>query len=46
VVATALPGPAVQRAAAVAGSALVIFAILLLGARLLLVRPGPCGQAP
>ena len=41
VVATALPGPAVQRAAAVLGSALVIFAILLLGAKLLLTRPAP-----
>jgi uncharacterized BrkB/YihY/UPF0761 family membrane protein len=41
VVATALPGPAVQRAAAVLGSALVVFAILLLGAKLLLVRPAP-----
>jgi uncharacterized BrkB/YihY/UPF0761 family membrane protein len=42
VVATALPGqPAVQRAAAVLGSALVVFAILLLAARLLLVRHAP-----
>jgi membrane protein len=41
VVATALPGPAAQRAAAVLGSALVIFAILLLGAKLLLARPAP-----
>jgi membrane protein len=41
VVATVLPGPAIQRAAAVAGSALVIFAMLLLGAKLLLVRPAP-----
>jgi uncharacterized BrkB/YihY/UPF0761 family membrane protein len=42
VVATALPGqPGVQRAAAVLGSALVVCAILLLGARLLLVRPVP-----
>jgi uncharacterized BrkB/YihY/UPF0761 family membrane protein len=42
VVATALPGqPGVQRAAAVAGSALVIFALLLLAAKLLLVRPAP-----
>ena len=40
VVATALPGqPAVQRAAAVLGSALVVFAVLLLGAMLLLARP-------
>ena len=42
VVVTALPGqPAVQRAAAVAGSALVVFAVLLLGAKLLLARPAP-----
>jgi membrane protein len=42
VVATALPGqPGVQRAAAVLGSALVIFGVLLLGARLLLARPAP-----
>jgi uncharacterized BrkB/YihY/UPF0761 family membrane protein len=41
VVATALPGPAVQHAAAVLGSALVVFAILLLGAKLLLMRPAP-----
>ena len=42
VVATALPGqPAVQRAAAVAGSALVVFAVLLLGAKVLLARPAP-----
>jgi membrane protein len=42
VVATALPGqPAVQRAAAVAGSALVVFGVLLLGAKLLLARPAP-----
>jgi membrane protein len=42
VVATALPGqPGVQRAAAVLGSALVVFAVLLLAARLLLVRPAP-----
>jgi membrane protein len=40
VVATALPGqPGVQRAAAVLGSALVIFAVLLLGTKLLLARP-------
>src|SRR5580692_6363653 len=40
VVATALPGqPAVQRAAAVLRSALVVFAVLLLGAKLLLARP-------
>ena len=42
VVATALPGqPGIQRAAAVLGSALVIFAVLLLAAKLLLVRPAP-----
>jgi uncharacterized BrkB/YihY/UPF0761 family membrane protein len=42
VVATALPGqPGLQRAAAVVGSALVVFAVLLLAARLLLVRPAP-----
>jgi membrane protein len=42
VVATALPGqPGVQQAAAAAGSALVVFAVLLLGARLLLARPAP-----
>jgi membrane protein len=42
VVATALPGqPGVQRAAAVLGSALVVFMVLLLAARLLLVRPAP-----
>jgi uncharacterized BrkB/YihY/UPF0761 family membrane protein len=42
VVATALPGqPGVQRTAAVAGSALVAFAVLLLAARLLLARPAP-----
>ena len=42
VVATALHGqPAVQRAAAVLGSALVVFAVLLLGAKLLLARPAP-----
>jgi uncharacterized BrkB/YihY/UPF0761 family membrane protein len=42
VVATALPGqPGVQRTAAVAGSALVVFAVLLLAARLLLARPAP-----
>src|SRR6516164_7193968 len=42
VVATALPGqPGVQRAAAVAGTALVVFAVLLVAARLLLVRPAP-----
>ena len=40
VVATALPGqPAVQRAAAVLGSALVVFTVLLLGAKVLLARP-------
>ena len=42
VVATALHHqPAVQRAAAVLGSALVVFAVLLLGAKLLLARPAP-----
>jgi uncharacterized BrkB/YihY/UPF0761 family membrane protein len=42
VVATALPRqPGVQRAAAVLGSALVVFAVLLLGAKLLLARPAP-----
>jgi uncharacterized BrkB/YihY/UPF0761 family membrane protein len=41
VVATALPGQPGLRAAAVLGSALVAFAVLLLAARLLLVRPAP-----
>jgi membrane protein len=42
VVATALPGESgVQRAAAVLGSALVVFAVLLLGAKVLLARPAP-----
>jgi hypothetical protein len=41
VVATALPGEPGVRAAAVLGSALAVFAVLLLGARLLLVRPAP-----
>jgi membrane protein len=42
VVATALPGqPAVQRAAAVLGSALVVFTVLLSGAKVLLARPAP-----
>jgi membrane protein len=42
VVVTALPGlPGIERAAAALGSAVVIFAVLLLGARLLLVRPAP-----
>jgi membrane protein len=42
VVATALPGqPAVQTAAAVLGSAFVVFAVLLLGAKVLLARPAP-----
>jgi membrane protein len=42
VVATALPSqPAVQRAAAVLGSALVVFLVLLLGAKLLLARDAP-----
>ena len=42
VVVTALPGvPGVQRAAAVLGSALAVFAVLLLAVRLLLARPAP-----
>jgi uncharacterized BrkB/YihY/UPF0761 family membrane protein len=42
VVVTALPGlPGIERAAAALGSAVVIFAVLLLGARLLLARPAP-----
>jgi membrane protein len=42
VVATALPGrPVVQSAAAVLGSALAVFAVLLLGAKVLLARPAP-----
>ncbi len=42
VVATALPGErGVERAAAVAGSAMVVFGVLLLGAKLLLARPAP-----
>jgi uncharacterized BrkB/YihY/UPF0761 family membrane protein len=42
VAATALPGvPGLARTVAVLGSALVIFGVLLLGARLLLVRPAP-----
>jgi membrane protein len=42
VVATALPGErGVERAAAVAGSALVVFGVLLLGTKLLLARPAP-----
>src|SRR5262252_8141397 len=42
VVATALPGlPGVDRAVAVLGSVLIIFGVLLLGARLLLCRPAP-----
>ncbi len=42
VVATGLAGqPGVQRAAAAGGSALVVFGVLLLAARLLLVRPAP-----
>jgi len=42
VVVTALPGvPEAERAAAVLGSAVVIFAVLVLGARLLLARPAP-----
>jgi uncharacterized BrkB/YihY/UPF0761 family membrane protein len=44
VVATALPGPtAVERAAAALGSAVVVFTVLLLGARVLLARPAPIG---
>jgi membrane protein len=44
VVVTALPGlPGTERAAAALGSAVVIFAVLLLGARLLLARPAPVG---
>ena len=42
VVTSALPGrPGLQRAAAVLGSALVVFAVLLAGAKLLLARPAP-----
>ena len=42
VVATALPGrPGLQQAAAVLGSVLVIFVVLLFGAKLLLARPAP-----
>jgi membrane protein len=42
VVATALPGqPGVQRVAAVLGSALVVFAVVLFGAKVLLARPAP-----
>ena len=42
VVVTALPDvPGAERAAAVLGSAVVIFAVLLFGARLLLARPAP-----
>jgi membrane protein len=42
VVVTALPGvPAAERAAAVLGSAVVIFAVLLFGAKVLLARPAP-----
>jgi uncharacterized BrkB/YihY/UPF0761 family membrane protein len=42
VVATALHGqPGLQRAAAVLGSALVVFGVLLLAAKLLLARPAP-----
>jgi uncharacterized BrkB/YihY/UPF0761 family membrane protein len=42
VAATALPSlPAVERAAALLGSAVIIFAVLLLGAKLLLARPAP-----
>src|SRR4051795_5762692 len=42
VAATALPDwPGAQRAVATIGSALIIFAVLLLGAKLLLARPAP-----
>jgi membrane protein len=42
IVVTALPDlPGVERAVAVLGSAMVVFAVLLLGARLLLARPAP-----
>ena len=42
VVVTALPGlPGAERVAAALGSAVVIFAVLLFGARLLLARPAP-----
>ena len=42
VVASVLPGePAVQKAAAVLGTGVAVFAVLLLGARLLLTRPAP-----
>jgi membrane protein len=42
VVVTALPGvPGAERAAAVLGSAVVIFAVLLFGAKVLLARPAP-----
>jgi membrane protein len=42
VVVTALPDlPGVERAAAALGSAMVVFAVLLLGAKLLLTRPAP-----
>jgi membrane protein len=42
VAATALPGsPGIERAVATLGSALIIFAVLLLGAKLLLARPAP-----
>ena len=42
VVVTALPGvPGAERALAVAGAAVIIFSVLLLGARLLLARPAP-----
>jgi membrane protein len=42
VVATALPGsPGAERTLAALGSALIIFGVLLLGAKLLLARPAP-----
>ena len=41
---TSLPGwPALERVAAVLGSAVIVFAVLLLGAKLLLGRPAPFG---
>jgi uncharacterized BrkB/YihY/UPF0761 family membrane protein len=44
VIATALPGqPGLQRAAAVLGSGLVVFTVLLLGTKLLLAQPAPVG---
>jgi membrane protein len=44
VVVTALPDlPGLERAVAALGSALVVFAVLLLGAKVLLARPAPVG---